>query len=273
MTANALRLMTILAHPDDESLGLGGVIAKYASEGIEVAVVTATLGERGRYLGERDGPNHPGMQGLGALRAAELRAATSVLGVKHLELLGYHDGDLDRVDPREAIARIAAHVRRLRPHVVITFAPDGAYGHPDHIAICQFATAATIAAADPTHGAASAPPHAVAKLYYMVSNEASWAAYQSAFKKMTSVVDGIEREVLPWPEWEITTRIDTRAHWETVWKAVSCHYSQVASYEKLKNLPPDQHEALWGSQHFYRAFSTVNGGRVRETDLFEGLRG
>lgn len=273
MTPNALRLMAILAHPDDESLGLGGVIAKYVAEGVEVSVVTATLGQRGRYLGERDGPAHPGMQKLGELREAELRAATSVLGVKHLELLGYHDGDLDQVDPREAIARIAEQVRRRRPHVVITFAPDGAYGHPDHVAICQYATAAMVVAADGSDDPVVTAPHAVSKLYYVVSNQSSWNAYQTAFKKLVSVVDGVEREATAWPDWEITTRIDTRDHWETVWKAVSCHYSQVASYEGLKNLSPEHHEALWGSQHFYRAFSRVNGGRARESDLFEGLRG
>ena len=67
--------------------------------------------------------------------------------------------------------------------------------------------------------------------------------------------------------------IDTREQWPAVWKAVSCHQSQIAAYEKLRTVPPDQHEALWGRQHFYRAFSTVNGGRDREVDLFEGLRG
>jgi hypothetical protein len=59
--------------------------------------------------------------------------------------------------------------------------------------------------------------------------------------------------------------------WPTVWRAVSCHASQVAAYEGLRDLPPEHHESLWGRQSFYRAFSTVNGGRVRETDLFEGL--
>lgn len=273
MTPNTLRLMAILAHPDDESLGLGGVIAKYVAEGVEVSVVTATLGQRGRYVGQREGPTYPGMQKLGEIREAELRAAAAVLGVKHLELLGYHDGDLDRVDPREIIARLAGHVRRLRPHVVVTFAPDGAYGHPDHIAISQFATAAMVEAADAIDGPAGTSSHAVSKLYYIVSDQTSWNAYQSALKKLTSTVDGVEREATAWPDWEITTRIDTREHWETAWKAVACHYSQVASYEKLNNLPPDQHEALWGSQHLYRAFSRVNGGRARETDLFEGLRG
>jgi hypothetical protein len=65
--------------------------------------------------------------------------------------------------------------------------------------------------------------------------------------------------------------IDTRSFWPIVWQAISCHDSQVAAYERLKDLASEHHEALWGRQSFYRAFSTVNGGRARETDLFEGI--
>ena len=77
---------------------------------------------------------------------------------------------------------------------------------------------------------------------------------------------------MPWPDWAITTVVDTRAWWPTVWRAVSCHESQIAAYERLAHLSPEHHEALWGWQSYYRAFSLVNGGRERETDLFEGLR-
>ena len=71
-----------------------------------------------------------------------------MLGVREVSLLDYHDQDLDRADSREAVGRVAAHLRRCRPDVVVTFGPDGAYGHPDHIAISQFTTAAIVAAAD-----------------------------------------------------------------------------------------------------------------------------
>jgi hypothetical protein len=70
----------------------------------------------------------------------------------------------------------------------------------------------------------------------------------------------------------ITTRIDTAPHWPTVWRAVSCHDSQMSIYHELKHLSGQQHQELWGSQEFYRVFSRVNGGRKREVDLFEGLR-
>jgi len=268
-----LRLMTVLAHPDDESLGMGGTLVRAVTEGIATYVVTATRGQSGRYREHRSGsPGHPGPERLGQLREAELRAAARVLGVREVVLLDYVDGALDQADPREAVAKIAAQVRRVRPQVVATFAPDGAYGHPDHIAISQFTTAAMVAAANPGHAPGGLRPHAVAKLYYIAWPEPALAAYQEAFKALTSTVDGVTRAGQPWPEWAITTVIDTRAHWERVWRAVSCYESQIGNYERLAHLSPASHEALWGWQSYYRAFSTVNGGRARETDLFEGLR-
>jgi LmbE family N-acetylglucosaminyl deacetylase len=267
--------MAVLAHPDDESLGVGGVLAKYASEGVDVFLLTATRGEGGRYRGHRlDSHEHPGPSALAAIREAELRAAASVLGVRDVALLDYCDQHLDRANPGEAVAAIAGHVRRVQPDVVVTFGPDGAYGHPDHIAISQFTTAAVVAAADPAFpcgGIETSGPHAVSKLYYIAWPESAWKAYQAAFRRLVSTVDGVERETTPWPEWAITSVVNTREFWPTVWRAISCHESQVAAYERLKDLSPEHHQALWGWQSFYRAFSTVNGGRTRETDLFEGI--
>ena len=268
--------MAVLAHPDDESLGVGGTLAKYASEGVDVFLLTATRGDGGQYRGHRAGdPQHPGPQVLATIRETELRAAASALGVREVSLLDYRDRHLDQANPCHVVADIAGHLRRVRPDVVVTFGPDGAYGHPDHIAICQFTTAAVVAAADPAFACdgvvAAGRPHAVSKLYYLAWPESTWAAYTSAVRKLSSTVDGVERQATPWPDWAITTMIDTRHFWSTVWQAVSCHESQVAAYAKLKDLPPEHHEALWGKQSFYRAFSTVNGGRARETDLFEGI--
>ncbi len=267
--------MAVLAHPDDESLGFGGTLAKYASAGVETYLVTATRGESGRYRGQH-GDGHPGPEALGRIRDGELRAAADVLGIRDVSWLEYHDQQLDRADPREAIGRIVRHLRRVRPHVVVTFGPDGAYGHPDHIAISQFTSAAIVAAADVSftiedEGERLAP-HTVSKLYYLAWPESTWTAYQEAFRKLISQVDGVERQAVPWPDWAITTVIDTREFWPTVWQAVLCHESQIVAYERLKDLLPAHHENLWGRQWFYRVFSLVNGGRRLETDLFDGIR-
>jgi LmbE family N-acetylglucosaminyl deacetylase len=271
-----LRLMAVLAHPDDESLGLGGILAKYSAEGVEASLVTATRGQSGRFLEHRSGPEHPGPEKLGIIREAELRCAAQTLGVRDVHVLGHMDGALDQADPRRIVAEIAAHLRRARPQVVVTFPADGAYGHPDHIAISQFTTAAIVAAADPKFrldGAAAAhQPHAISKLYFIAVPRREWEIYQGVFKKLVSLVDGVEREAVPWQDWAITTIVDTSAHWQQVWKAVECHQSQMASYAGLADLSPETHQFLWGHQHFYRALSLVNGGRKRESDLFEGLR-
>ena len=268
------RLMAVLAHPVDECLGVGGTLAKYASEGVDVFLLTATRGDNGRYRGFRPGDDqHPGPTALASIREAELRAAASALGVREVSLLDYRDQHLDHVNPREAITAIVRHIRRVKPEVIVTFAPDGGYGHPDHIAISQFTTAATVATADsafPCEGAER--PHAVSKLYYVAWSESAWKAYQAAFRELVSTVDGVKRQAVPWPDWAITTVVDTRNFWPKVWRAISCHESQMTGYERLKHLSPADHEALWGWQSFYRAYSTVNGGRTRETDLFEGIR-
>src|SRR4026207_1007302 len=111
-----LRLLAVLAHPDDESLGVGGTLAKYASEGADVFLLTATRGDGGRHRGHRPGdPQHPGSAKLANIREAELRAAAAVLGVREVSLLDYHDQHLDRANPREVIAAIVQHLRRIQP--------------------------------------------------------------------------------------------------------------------------------------------------------------
>jgi LmbE family N-acetylglucosaminyl deacetylase len=255
-----LRLMCVLAHPDDESLGTGGLLAKCFREGIATCVVTATRGERGRF---DDKGTRPGPEIVGRTREAELRAAARVLGVREVALLDYMDGALDSVDPVAASEKIAGHIRRFRPQVVVTFDPFGAYGHPDHIAIAQFTGSAIARAAD---------VHQVSKLYYFVNGERKWAAYQAAFKTLTSNVDGTVRAAIAWPDWSITTRIDARDLWQTVWRAVQCHTTQMSIYKNIGNLIEEDQKVIWGTGELYRVFSLVNGGRTTETDLFEGIR-
>jgi len=262
--------MCVLAHPDDETLGMGGTLAHYAREGIETYLVTATRGERGRFY---DHAEKPDPQVIGKTREAELRKAASVLGIREVAFLDYLDAELDQVDPTEAQTRIADHFRRVRPDVVATFGPDGGYGHPDHVAISQFTVGATVVAADSLCRTPSGlPAHRVSKLYYMAWGRKKWDAYQAAFRTLVSQVDGISRQASAWPDWEITSVVETSDVWETVWRAVQCHQTQLTSYGPLGNLSPEDREALWGREEYYRVFSTVNGGRLKEADLFEGLR-
>lgn len=266
-----LRLAVVLAHPDDESLGIGGVLARSAAEGVETYVVTATRGEAGRFF---DNENRPSDEEVGRVRERELRAAAAVLGVRDVAVLGYHDKQLDTADPVEATHRIVEQLRRIRPHVVITFGPDGAYGHPDHIAISQLTTAATVAAADPGFGDGDAPaPHRASKLYYLAEDARSWGSFEAAFeRRLTVKVDGAEREATGWPEWAVTTRIDTGDAWRTAWRAIRRHETQMAIYSNLGRLSDEELARIWRRKGFYRAFSLVNGGRALETDLFAGLR-
>ncbi len=113
--AECLKLMCVLAYPDDETLGVGGTLAKYGAEGVETYLVTATHGERGWQGNPKD---NPGLAGLARLREAELRAAAQILGLKEVCFLEYVDGDLDQAEPAGVIHRIAAHVRRVRPQIV-----------------------------------------------------------------------------------------------------------------------------------------------------------
>src|SRR5262245_24389174 len=106
--------MCVLAHPDDESMGTGGILAKYAAEGVATSLVCATRGERGWY---GDAADYPGPAALGRTREAELQHAARVLGIRRVEILDYIDGDLDRADPAEVIPRVARLIREVRPHV------------------------------------------------------------------------------------------------------------------------------------------------------------
>lgn len=265
---DTLKLLCIVPHPDDESMGFGGTLAKYAAEGVETYLICATKGERG-WLGKPD--EYPGMEALGQLREEELRASVQVLGIRELHFLDYIDGDLDQAEPTAAIAKLVAHIRTIRPQVVLTFGPDGLYGHPDHIAISQWTTAAVVRAADASH-ADSQLPHNVSKLYYLAYTQETVDLFYAAYGQFSMPVDGVERRLVAWPDWAFTTQIHAQEYGELAWQAVACHRSQLPNYERMAALPSDHHRRLWGRQNYYRAYSLVNGGRTVETDLFEGLR-
>lgn len=168
------RLLSVLAHPDDESFGMGGTLAWYAESGAAVYLVCATGGE----VGVMDDEYLKGFASIAARREAELRCAADVLGLEEVFMLGYRDsgmpGTPDNEHPDalvaapfdEVVARVVHHIRSLRPHVVLTFDPIGGYRHPDHVTIQQATVKAFHAAADPAAYPDGLPPYQPQKLYF-----------------------------------------------------------------------------------------------------------
>lgn len=266
-----LSLMAILAHPDDETLGFGGALARYAAEGVRVSVVTATRGEHG-WAGPAG--SYPGPDAVADLRRRELRAATAALGVHNLYPLTYEDGTLDRAAPAPIATAIAAIIRRERPQVLLTFDPYGDYGHPDHIAISRLTIAAALLAASPEAKPADGPGHRVSKIYYRVATAREQETYQSIFGDLRMEVNGHIRRPVHWPAWAITTRLYTAPFQKQVMAAIRCHSSQMKNGARLNDLTTAQRQALFDEQTFYRAMSLVEGGQSHsvEKDLFAGIR-
>ena len=265
-------LLTVFAHPDDESMGMGGTLAKYAAEGVETHLVCASRGERGWFGSEEA---NPGFERLGQIRTQELENCVKELGMRGLYFLDYIDGDVDQADHAEAISKIVTHIRRIQPQVIVTFPPDGNYGHPDHIAIGQFTNAAVVCAADSSYqDLEDLPSHRVSKLYYMVDGENYINLVTPFMDEMDfPIVDGQQRGEVAWMEWMITTRIDMAEHCHTALRAIRCHESQLPSLGAIANMHDDAITAVLAMQGtFYRAFSLINGGREVESDLFTGIR-
>jgi len=152
-------LLVILPHPDDESFPMGGTLAKYAAEGVEITLICATLGELGI-------PNiEPAQAAL--IREKELRAAASILGIHKVQFMRYRDSNLSDIDSEHVISQLLNAMRRLHPNAVITFGPDGISGHPDHIAISRLVTTAFDRAIPKSFVPLSA------KLFYIAPSEAT----------------------------------------------------------------------------------------------------
>src|SRR5215217_181065 len=160
------RLLAVFAHPDDETFCAGGTLAKYVTAGWEVLVVSATRGQAGQI---RD-PHAATRRTLGQVREREFYAACEQLGVHSAQVLDYMDGTLHEVDPDELTGAVVRIIRAFRPDVVITFGPDGAYGHPDHIAIGAATTRAFEQAGSARHFpeqiTAGRRPHQPGQLYH-----------------------------------------------------------------------------------------------------------
>jgi LmbE family N-acetylglucosaminyl deacetylase len=160
------RILGVFAHPDDETFCAGGTLAKYVAAGWEAMVVSATRGQAGQIRDARAATR----RSLGEVRERELREACRRLGVQHVRVLDYMDGELREVDQAELAEVVAGIMREFSPDIVITFGEDGAYGHPDHIAISQATSVACGMAGSaqplPEQIAGEPPPHQPSRLYH-----------------------------------------------------------------------------------------------------------
>jgi LmbE family N-acetylglucosaminyl deacetylase len=124
-------LLVVMAHPDDESMGCGGLILRHSRAGVPVNLICATRGEAG-WSGKPRGAKR---EDLAQIRTGELDEAAAALAISGVELWDYPDGGVDRIDRQEITNRIWEQISKLRPKAVVGWGPDGVYGHPDHIAI------------------------------------------------------------------------------------------------------------------------------------------
>ncbi|MGD9798591.1 MAG: PIG-L family deacetylase [Acidimicrobiia bacterium] len=272
-----LTLMAVHAHPDDESSSTGGVLARYAADGIRTVVVTCTNGE----LGDGPGGVKPGEDGhdrgrVAETRLAELDAACAILDVTHLELLGHHDSGMAGWEYKDwpeafcnvpldvAVEQLSALFERHRPDVVVTYDDGGSYDHPDHLR----ANIVTMEAVRRT----GIPK----KAYFTAMRRSDWDEFRRTLEDL-----GVE-----WPDesepdaaWEarmdelearITTTVDTMPFVTRKRQALSAHASQIEE-SFFGKLPDEAFGRMFGRESFIRAYD-VTGAPVPEDDLFAGLR-
>ncbi|MGH8908283.1 MAG: N-acetyl-1-D-myo-inositol-2-amino-2-deoxy-alpha-D-glucopyranoside deacetylase [Egibacteraceae bacterium] len=280
-------LLCVHAHPDDEAISTGGILARYADEGIGVAVVTCTGGERGEIVGAGMDADEIRPR-LGAVRHDELSRALEILGAGPPRLLGYIDSGMMGTDGNDdpesfwrapfdqAVGRLVAHIRQLRPDVLVTYDAFGAYGHPDHIQAHRVAIAAVEAADVAALYPDAGPAWRVRKVYYATIPSSAILRVNGwlAERGLPSPFGDIEHpDELPFgtPDELVTTAVDVRPWLERKRRALYAHTSQIGPDSFFLNIPDDIAPAAFGQEWFIRQRSDVPAPR-REDDLFAGLR-
>lgn len=275
--ADILTLMAVHAHPDDEASSTGGVLAFYSDQDIRTIVVTCTNGEFGDAPGQvKPGDDKHDEQAVAQLRLAELRQSAKILGVTHLELLGYHDSGMPdweykhrpdafcNVPLDEVAGRISELIEQYQPQVVISYDDKGMYQHPDHVHAAQAAEAAVAKSGTP------------AKFYQIAMRPSSWRkvweALREAGVEMPDRDEPTEEELATMAESEarITTSVDIRSVLDRKREALFAHASQIQD-SWFSKLPPEIAEETFGYESFVRVTDTT-GAPVPESDLFAGLR-
>ncbi|HEY6424291.1 MAG TPA: PIG-L family deacetylase [Pseudonocardiaceae bacterium] len=252
-------LVAFHAHPDDESIGGGGTLARASAEGHRVVVVVATCGERGETP---PGILAPG-ETLAQRRVTETREAASILGVHRVEFLGYHDSGMRgadtnddpdcfwRADVDQAARKLAAILTEERPDALSIYDETGITGHPDHIQVHRV-------------GVRAAQLVPVPRVYEATISRtrARWLL-DRAIEAGASI--DIDPPVLGTPEEAITTTIDVRRYLPLKRRAMAAHASQISETSPLLAMPPEVFEQLWGHE---TAILRGAPPGLRETTLF-----
>lgn len=264
-------LLLVHAHPDDESISTGGVMMKAKAHGHRVVLVTATRGEVGEIHNMDEATSRPK---LGEIRSEELRGACEILGVDRQEFLGYRDSGMvdtaDNKDPRsfhqarleEAAAKLAVYVREERPAVVVTYAEDGIYGHPDHIK----AHHVTNAALDMLEKEGLP----VKKLYYTAIPRSMMEAFVQQMPEEARPTIGASMRIAGTPDELVTTRVDVRDYVERKRDAFRAHLSQNDPNSWFATVASQIYELAFGTE-YYQLARGKPGSELPEPDLFAGI--
>jgi N-acetyl-1-D-myo-inositol-2-amino-2-deoxy-alpha-D-glucopyranoside deacetylase len=279
-----LTLLAVLAHPDDETFGVGGTLALYAHRGVSVHLICATRGE----VGDVEPHFLENYQSIGDLREDELRCAARTLGLEGVHFLGYRDsgmkGSPDNEHPRalaaapieEVAAKITEFIRELRPQVVLTFDPIGGYRHPDHLAIHEATVRAFEAAADGGAYPGEYPPFQPEKLYFHTFPR-KWLTWVARLMPLfgsdphhfgkNGDIDLLD---LVGEDFPVHTRINYGEVVRVKEQATACHASQ-GSMGTTNWLVSLAFRLGAGKDLFTRAYPQPNG-RLNERDLFAGVK-
>jgi N-acetyl-1-D-myo-inositol-2-amino-2-deoxy-alpha-D-glucopyranoside deacetylase len=287
----ARRLLLVHAHPDDETIGTGATMAKYAAEGALVTLVTCTLGEAGEVLvPELAHLASSEQDALGSHRIGELAAACEALGVADHRFLGgpgrWRDSGMMgtpqnerpdvfwQADFDEAVRELVAVVREVRPQVVVTYDEKGGYGHPDHIQAHRVAVAAFDRSADPSFAPEAGEPWAPTRLYYTALPKSVLQAGIEHLKESghTNFFGVDSADDLPFgnPDDEVTTEVDARAHLDAKVAAMRAHATQIAVDGPFFALSNNVGQQAMGVEYFILVRGERQGEGGRESDLFGG---
>ncbi|MBF8257762.1 MAG: hypothetical protein HW377_136 [Actinobacteria bacterium] len=249
------RMLLLLAHPDDETFGPGGTIAKYASEGVDVYLATATKGQAG-MVGD---PPVTDREHLGEVRAAELLCAAGILGIRKVAFLGFEDGQLLHTPFEHIVEKAVEQIRWIRPHVIVGFGPEGVSRHPDHIVMSRVASDAFEAAADPTRFTRQ-----------MMDGIAPWATYKLYQFEIAKEILALWNVPLSGvPGGKITTVVDTSAHVDKKVEAFRCHRTQSKDSQRI--LSREGYREFARRETYVLAKSRLPRVNLPESDLFDGI--